>query len=196
MFTKDPRDKALHHHLQHHPSAASAFGLDLQSVQIHPQAGFGGDVNGIGQGGTGSNVGEKQVEAWNQYLQYLLHQQEMAYSQGNPLSPPPQPLQQHQQQNVQLVPFGQPQQQQTGPGLPYMGSVGPGPGHPTHSDATQHRHSPSSQTMDPHWQATMMAMMMDKNPTSEAIQGLGQQPGFYIANSVGVGTMTGTAGGG
>ncbi|KAK3824067.1 MAG: hypothetical protein J3R72DRAFT_458546 [Linnemannia gamsii] len=197
MFTKDPRDQSLHYH--HHPSAASAFGLGVQSVQIHPQAGFGGGVAGMSQGSGGSNVGEKQVEAWNQYVQYLLHQQEMAFNVGNTLSPPHQHPQQHQQQNVQQVLFGQQQQQQVGAGLSYMNSdgpgPGPGPGHPTHPDATQNQ-LPSTQTMDPHWQATMMTMMMDKNPTSEAIQGLGQQPGFYIANGVGIGAMAGTAGGG
>ncbi|KAG0378950.1 hypothetical protein BGX24_002283 [Mortierella sp. AD032] len=197
MFTKDPRDQSLHYH--HHPSAASAFGLGVQSVQIHPQAGFGGGVAGMCQGSSGSNVGEKQVEAWNQYVQYLLHQQEMAFNVGDTLSPPHQHPQQHPQQNVQQVLFGQQQQQQVGAGLSYMNSdgpgPGPGPGHPTHPDATQNQ-PPSIQPMDPHWQATMMTMMMEKNPTSEAIQGLGQQPGFYIASGVSIGAMAGTAGGG
>ncbi|KAF9911518.1 hypothetical protein EC991_003321 [Linnemannia zychae] len=191
MIAKDTRDQALHHPF-HHPSAAAAFGLDVQSVQVHPQGGYAVSVNSRTQGvegGTGSSfIGEKQVEAWNQYLQYLLHQQEMAYNQGSPLIPQQQHLQ--QQQHVQLkVPFGphHQQPQQVGTELQYVGNDGP-PSRPTNPGAP-------SQGMDPHWQATMMTMMIDQNPTSEAIQGFGQQLGFYITSSGVGGGESGNGGG-
>ncbi|KAG0200647.1 hypothetical protein BGX33_010880 [Mortierella sp. NVP41] len=134
LSPKDHRDPSVH----------QAYGLDPQSVQIQPQGGLGGP----GAAG-GSYLGEKQVEAWNQYMQYLLHQQELAYThnQADPL------LSQQQQ-----IPFGQPP---AGPGLSYVASPPPPP--------------VSSQmvAMDPHWQATMMTMMMGQNPNSEAIQGSG-----------------------
>ncbi|KAF9545479.1 hypothetical protein EC957_010894 [Mortierella hygrophila] len=161
LFSKDPRNQG--------PQNSSAFGVDVHSVQIHPQGGFGLSEHGV-QGGGGSYLAEKQVEAWNQYLQYLLHQQEFSdqnfQNQGNnPLIPAEhgQQLQPHVQQN----PFIQ-QQQQTGGAVLSIAS------------------SPqSSVTMDPHWQATMMTMMLDQNPTREAIHGLDQQPGFNIANTFG-----------
>ncbi|KAI7832246.1 hypothetical protein BC939DRAFT_99397 [Gamsiella multidivaricata] len=66
---------------------------------------------------------QQQMETWNQYMQYLLYQQEQG------------PLQQQ-------YPHQFPQQAQV----------------------TQQTYQ---QSMDPHWQATMMTMMMDQNPTME-----------------------------
>lgn len=167
LFPKDPRNQG--------PQNSSAFGMDVQSVQIHPQGGFGLGGQGV-QGGGGSYVGEKQVEAWNQYVQYLLHQQEFADHQfqnqgNNPLIPT-----QHEQQiqhHVQQDPFVQQQQQAAGANLSFASPPQP------------------NATMDPHWQATMMTMMMDQSPTREAIHVLGQQPGFYITSTVGGGSVGG-----
>ncbi|KAG0277920.1 hypothetical protein BGZ96_002650, partial [Linnemannia gamsii] len=171
LLPKDPRDQVPP---QHYPSPSFVFGSNIQSVQIHPQGCFGTDVHAEGAGagaGARSQVGEKQVGAWNQYVQYLLHQQEFAdhrhNQQGPPFIPPQhgQHLQQQQPQHqVQQDPF--PQQQ---PSDADMSLASPPP--------------PQNATMDPHWQATMMTMMMDQNPTREAIHGLGQQPGFYMATT-------------
>ncbi|KAG9069554.1 hypothetical protein KI688_010458 [Linnemannia hyalina] len=167
LFSKDSRNQG--------PRNPSTFGVDVHSVQIHPQGGFGLGEQGVQGGGGGSYMGEKQVEAWNQYLQYLLHLQEFSehhfQNQGNnPLIPAEhgQQIQQHIQQD----PFIQ-QQQQTGGAVLSIAS------------------SPqSSVMMDPHWQATMMTMMLDQNPTREAIHGLDRQPGFNIANTVGGGIVS------
>lgn len=168
LFPKDPRNQD--------PQNSAAFGLDVQSVHMHPQRGFGLGGQGVQGGGGGSYVDEKQVEAWNQYVQYLLHQQELADHQlqnegNNPMIPAQHG--QHLQQHVQQDPFVQQQQQAGGANMAFASPPQP------------------NATMDPHWQATMMTMMMDQNPTREAIHGLGQQPGFYITNTVGGGSIGG-----
>ena len=168
LFPKDPRNQV--------PQNSSAFGLDVQSVQIHPQGGFGLGGQGVQGGGGGSYVGEKQVEAWNQYVQYLLHQQEFADHQLQNQGNNPLISAQHGQQlqhHVQQDPFVQQQQQADDASLSFASPPQP------------------NATMDPHWQATMMTMMMDQNPTREAIHGLGQQSGFYITNTVGGGSVGG-----
>ncbi|KAF9127781.1 hypothetical protein BGX30_014640 [Mortierella sp. GBA39] len=162
LFSKDPLNQGPQN---------SAFGVYVHSVQIHPQEGFGHGEQGVQGGGGGSYVREKQVEAWNQYLQYLLHLQEFSdhhfQNQGNnPLIPA-----EHGQHHVQQNPFIQQQQQTGGADLSIASSSQP------------------SAVMDPHWQATMMTMMLDQNPTREAIHGLDQQPGFNIANPVGGGIV-------
>lgn len=168
LFPKDPRNQG--------PQNSAAFGMDVQSVEIHPQGGFSLGGQGVQGGGGGSYVGEKQVEAWNQYVQYLLHQQEFSDNQlqnqgDNPMIPAQHG--QHLQHHVQLDPFVQQQQQVAGASISFASPPQP------------------SLTVDPHWQATMMTMMMDQNPTREAIHGLGQQPGFYIASTVGGGSVGG-----
>ncbi|KAF9919530.1 hypothetical protein FBU30_010909 [Linnemannia zychae] len=158
MYTKDPRDQGSNFQ-QYNPSYSSSVGFDVHPLQMHPQEGFGA---GGSQGG-GSCVGEKQTEAWNQYVQYLLHQQELAYDQANPLIPQ---QQQHQQPHPHVQQGSFNHQQESGAGASYINTVNP-------------------QVMDPHWQATMMTMMMDQNPKNEAVQGLGQQTGYCISTSSG-----------
>lgn len=168
LLPKDPRDQGP---LQHYLSPSFALGSNIQSGQIHPQGRFG--IGGHAEG-AGTHVGEKQVGAWNQYVQYLLHQPEFAdhyhNQQERPFIPPQHgqnlQQQQHPQHHVQQDPFSQ-QQQLPGAGMSFESPSPP----------------PQNATMDPHWQAMMMTMMMDQNPTREAIHGLGQQPGFYMATT-------------
>ncbi|KAF9307862.1 hypothetical protein BG003_011970, partial [Podila horticola] len=92
--------------------------------------------------------------AWNQYMQYLLHQQE----QEGPISLPI--------QQQQLL-YGQVRFAQHNPNTNPNPSPSPSPNPPFPSQAS----GASGQGVDPHWQATMMAMMME-DPTLESFGGL------------------------
>jgi len=78
----------------------------------------------------GSKQGPLQADTWNQYMQYLLYQQEQDLQSSNPN------IALQQQQYSQQVQVSQP---------PYQQSL-----------------------LDPHWQATMMTMMMDPNSTQNS----------------------------
>ncbi|KAG0320319.1 hypothetical protein BG000_003626, partial [Podila horticola] len=95
----------------------------------------------------------QQTQAWNQYMQYLLHQQE----QEGPISLPI--------QQQQLL-YGQVRFAQHNPNPNPNPSPSPSPNPPFPSQAS----GASGQGVDPHWQATMMAMMME-DPTLESFGG-------------------------
>ncbi|KAF9325151.1 hypothetical protein BG006_011339, partial [Podila minutissima] len=93
----------------------------------------------------------QQTQAWNQYMQYLLHQQEQESLIG---------LQMQQQQLL----YRQVRFAQSNP------NPNPNPNPPFPSQAGQSGQA-SGQGVDPHWQATMMTMMME-DPTLGSFRGL------------------------
>ncbi|KAG0029905.1 hypothetical protein BGZ81_003294 [Podila clonocystis] len=100
----------------------------------------------------------QQTQAWNQYMQYLLHQQGQEGSIG---------LQIQQQQLLYgQVRFAQPTNLNPNPNLNPNSNPNPNLSPPFPSQA-----SGAGQGVDPHWQATMMAMMME-DPTLESFGGL------------------------
>ncbi|KAF9087728.1 hypothetical protein BGX27_002866, partial [Mortierella sp. AM989] len=110
----------------------------INSHTIYPQSSF---AQGSGAAIPGDKIQQpyhhQQVDTWNQYMQYLLHQQEMG---------------------MQLTGQSAPQQLQQYPQQPQV--------------AIQ---QPYQQSPDPHWQATMMTMMMnqdsDMRPSGEIDRG-------------------------